>query len=131
MASLLRLLRSNAAIAYSRRATVVHRRGRLLRNLTLHIRLSILGSWSVTRSHVMMPDILRMTIVATCRLRNIRDNLHPARDDTSWASAARGIRRCRRSSETFRKLFQEGAGNIISCDMHSVSNSQNDKRAFS
>ena len=72
-----------------------------------------------------------MAVLSASRLRDIGYNLHTTRHDTSRSTAASGIGGCSRSTKSLSQLLYKSHGNIVSCNVHGISNTQHNKRAFS
>lgn len=98
------------------------------------VRMILLGirvGRHLMRAGIRTPSvILTVAEVAAGRLRSIRDHLHSTRDDSSRAATPRGIGRSRRTAESFVELLEQGAANIVSCDMNSISHTHHHKGAF-
>lgn len=72
-----------------------------------------------------------MTVLSTSRLRNIGHHLHTARNDTSRTTASGGVGRSSWSSKPLSELLDQGHSHIVGGNMHSISNTKNDKRTLS
>ena len=108
---------------------------------------SWLSNWSRNRLSVKVGDTIRtgrspmglsvvslegvrMAILTASRLRNIGNDLHATRDHTSWTTAPRSIRRCSGTSEPLSELLNQGNSNIVSCNVHSISNTEDNEGTF-
>ena len=74
--------------------------------------------------------VVGMTILASSRLRHIRDNLHTAGNDASRSSTSSGIRRSCGTTEALGQLLYKCLSDVISSNMHSICDTENDERSF-
>lgn len=81
--------------------------------------------WVVTSGRI------GMTVLSASRLRDIRNDLHTAGYDTSRTAATSGVGRCSRSTEPLGQLLYKSHSNIVSRNVHGISDTQHNKRAFS
>jgi hypothetical protein len=72
-----------------------------------------------------------MTILAPSWLRNVRNDLHTTWHDTGRATATSGICRGGRATESLSELLNESDGDIVGCDVNSVSNTKDHKGSLS
>lgn len=79
---------------------------------------------------VMSSEGIRMTILATDGLRNIRYHLHAARDGSSRTSAPGSVGRSGRSAETLGELLDQSNGNIVGGDVNCICDTENYKGAL-
>ncbi len=105
------------------------------------VRVSLLGVAVLRRiplgGHVMGSRIRTIAVVvvpiakvATGRLGVVRNHLHPARNGSSGAAAASRVGRGSCATKPLVKLFKEGAANIVSCNVDSISHTHHDQRAL-
>jgi hypothetical protein len=128
--SVMRLDVGSSSIRTGNLGTIVHRDscmgGRLL---GMTVRLSIGVGRQVLRP-LLVPSgvVLPVAIVAAGRVGHVRDHLHATGHGTSRATAPRSIGRGSRTAEPLVQLLQEGATDIVSCNMHSVRNAHHNQR---
>ena len=126
-----RLMRSSSRIALLRRTAIVYRRLSLLLGwLTMKIWHAIRVRRRTLWLIVVAAIVVRMTVLATSRLRHVRNDLHTARNDTSRSSASSSIRRSCWATEAFRQLLHKRLSNIVRCNVHSICDTENDERSF-
>ena len=121
-----RLMRPSSRITMLRRAAVMcWRLWRLLllRRLPVKVGDTVRIGWCTLWLVVVALVIIRMAVVPPCRLRNVRDNLHPSRDNACWSTATGSICRCCWSAEALCQLFYQCLAYVIGSDVDSVGNS--------
>ena len=74
--------------------------------------------------------VVRMAIISTSRLRYIRHDLHPTRNNTGRATATGSIRRCCRTSKAFGQLFDKGLSYVIGSYVNSIGNTKDYERSL-
>jgi hypothetical protein len=130
-----RLLRSGTGVVRARRArvmkgTLLRLRRLLLRRLSMQIRLSVRVCGGSVRLIVMPLEVFGMSVLPSSRLRNVRDDLHSARNDTSRSSTSSSVGGSSRTTKSLGKLLDKGACNVVCCDVDSVRNTKNNKRSL-
>lgn len=128
----LRLVGSSSSITMLRRVCVVHRRlGLLLRWLAMQIRYTIrvrrCSLWLV----VVSPIIIRVTVLTAGGLRHIWHDLHPSRNNTSWAAATCGVCRSCGTAESLCQLLHKSLSNVVCGNVDCVCYSKNDQGSLS
>ncbi len=74
---------------------------------------------------------IRMAVLATSRLGHVRNNLHPTWNSSGRTAAPSRICGGRWSAKSFCKLLNEGHSNIVSSNVDSIGNTENNKRTLS
>ena len=130
---LLRLMRASSGIAsLLRGATVMHRRlGLLLGRLPMKIWDAIWICGRTVRLIVMSPIIVRMTILAAGRLRDIWNNLHTTWNHACGPSTTSRVRRGCWTTESLSQLLHKRLPHVISSNVNSIRYSKYDERSFS
>ena len=126
-----RLMWSSSSISLLRRTAIVYGRlslllGRLTMKIWDAIRVCRRTLWLIVMSSI----VVRMTILASSRLRDVRDDLHTAGNDTSRSSTSSGIRRSCGAAEALGQLLHERLSNVVSSNVHSICDTKNDERSF-
>lgn len=126
-----RLMWPSSRITLLRRTAIVDGCLRLLLGwLTMKIwhaiRVCRRTLWLIVVSSI----VVRMTILASSRLRHVRDDLHTAGNDTSRSSASSSIRRSCWATEALGQLLHKRLSNIVSSNVHSICDTENDERSF-
>jgi hypothetical protein len=60
-------------------------------------------------------------------LRNIRNDLHTSRDDTSRSATASSVGRSSRASETLGQLLNKGATDVVGSNVDGICNTKDNK----
>ena len=126
-----RLMRSSSRITLLGRAAIVYGRLRLLlRWLTMKIwhaiRVCRRTLWLIIVSSI----VVGMTVLASGRLRYVRDDLHTAGNDTSRSSTSSSIRRSCWATEALSQLLDKRLSNVVSSNVHSICDTEYDERPF-
>lgn len=79
---------------------------------------------------VLVTAMIRMAVVAASWLRDIGDDLHATRNNSSGAATPRGIGRGCGATESLGKLLKQRATHIVGCDMNCIRNTEDNERAF-
>lgn len=125
------LMWSSSGITLLRRTAIMYRRlrlllGRLTMKIWDAIRICRRSLWLI----IMPSIVVRMTILASSRLRHVRDNLHTAGNNTSRSSTSGSIRRSCGATEALGQLLHKRLSNVVSSNVHSICDSKNDERSF-
>lgn len=130
-----RLMGASASVA-ARRLVVKRLRGVWVCDLAWHtatIRHTVPGvgggSSTVLLGMVSL-KALGMAVLPASSLGDIRYDLHAARDNASWASTASSIGRGSWATKPLSQLFNQSDRNVVGCNVHSVSNTKDNKRSF-
>lgn len=125
------LMGTSAGIRSARRSAVVKRRlsNRGRNRLSLKVGDTIRASCSPVRLSVSLEGV-RMAILTTCWLRNVGYDLHATRNNTSRATTPGSIRRRSWASKSLSELLNEGNGNIVGCNVNSISNTEDNEGTF-
>ena len=99
--------------------------------LTMHIGDAVRATTSTVGVRVMPFEGIRMTILTTGRLGNIRNHLHAAGHSPSRTTAPCSVSRGSRSTETLSELLDQGHGNVVRSNVNSIRNTKDNKRALS
>lgn len=99
--------------------------------LAMEVRDAISARRCAVGVRMMSLEGVRMSILSSGRLRDIRHHLHPTRDGASWASAAGGVSRRGRSAEAFGELFNQGNSDIVGRNVNGVRNTKYDQGTLS
>ena len=97
----------------------------LLRWLSMKVWNTIWIGWCALRLIVVALEVVRMAIVPSSRLGNVRNDLHASGNDTGWPTTTSSISRCCRSSKALCQLFNECLPYIIRSDVNSICNPEN------
>jgi hypothetical protein len=127
-----RLLRTRARIWSTRRGAIVKRRlgHRCLSRGTVGIWNAI---WARKRSvglRVVSLERLGVAVLSTSGLGHVWYDLHTTGHNACRSTAARSISRRGGSAETLCQLLHEGDSNIVGCNVHGISNTQNHEGTF-
>jgi hypothetical protein len=71
-----------------------------------------------------------MTPLASASLWDVWDDLHTARNNACWPSATCGVSRSSRATKPLGELLDKSTADVVSRDMNSVSNAENDERTL-
>lgn len=126
-----RLMWSSSGVTLLRRTPIVYGRlrlllGRLTMKIWDAIRVCRRTLWLIVMSSI----VVRMTILASSRLRHVRDDLHTAGNDASRSSTSSSIRRSCWATEALGQLLHKRLSNIVSSNVHSICDTENDERSF-
>ena len=123
------LLRPSASVGRTWRA-------RTVRHLTLWVLLRWLAVWCAVRSlrsalrRHRLARVLVATHLAASMLRNVGHYLHATRHDTLRTTVAEGVCGSCWTTEPVAQLLDERAADVISSNVHGVSNTENNKGAL-
>jgi hypothetical protein len=89
--------------------------------------LSVVSGRHLVRPSIVAPVVVvSVSVAPTGRLGRVGHDLHAARNGTSWPATACSICRRSRTPESLLKLFQEGAADVIRCNVHGVCDPHDD-----
>ena len=126
-----RLMRSSSCVTLLRRTAIVYGCLRLLLGwLTMKIWHTIRIRWCSLWLIVVSSIIVWMTILASSRLRHVRNDLHTAGNDASGPSTSGSIRRSCWTTEALSQLLDERLPNVVSSNVHGVCDTEDDERSF-
>ena len=74
--------------------------------------------------------VIWMTVLTSCGLRDVWNNLHTTGNDACWSSTAGSISGCGWAAEAFCELLNQGLAHVVGRNVDSVSNTKDYKRAF-
>lgn len=106
-------------------------RNRRRSGLSRHVGNTVGARCGPVGVRVMSPEGVRVTILATSRLRDVRHNLHATGNCSSRTSTPGSISGSRRSSKAFGELLDEGSADVVRGNVHGIGNTEDDKRPLS
>lgn len=126
------LVRASASICSMWRGTIGH--GGLADRggcgLAMEIGDAICTSCGAVGVRVVSPEGVWVTVLAADWLRNVRDNLHAARNSSSRATATGSVRGSGRSAETIGELLDQSNGDIVGGDVDCIRNTKDYERTL-
>lgn len=99
--------------------------------LAMHVGDAITACRGAVGVRMVSLERIRMAVLPTGWLRDIRHNLHTTGDGAGWAPAARGVGRGRRTAETLGELLDKSDGNVVGGDVDGIRNSEDHEGTFS
>lgn len=98
--------------------------------LRLHLWWTVARTGSTTGLLMLTFVRIWMTILTACWLRDVWDNLHASRNNTSGTTTASGVCRCGRSSEALGELLHQSNSDVVSRNVDRIRNAEDDKGSF-
>lgn len=75
--------------------------------------------------------VIWMTVLTSCGLRDVWNDLHTAGNNACWSSTSGSISGCSWAAEAFCELLNQGLAHVVGCNVDGVSNAKDYQRALS